>query len=28
MDIDKAEEVLQRQAEVFEQKLDYLRGIY
>ena len=28
MDIDEAEKVLQKQAEIFEQKLDYLRGIY
>ncbi|MDH7506558.1 MAG: glycosyl transferase family 2 [Candidatus Thermoplasmatota archaeon] len=28
MDTNEAEKVLQRQAEIFEQKLDYLRGIY
>lgn len=28
MDLDEAEKVLQRQAEIFEQKLDYLQGIY
>jgi hypothetical protein len=28
MDIDEAEKVIQKQAEIFEQKLDYLRGIY
>ena len=28
MDIDEAEKVIQKQAEIFEQKLNYLRGIY
>jgi len=28
MDINKAEQVIQKQAEVFEEKFDYLRSIY
>lgn len=28
MDVNEAEKVIQKQAEIFEQKLDYLRGIY
>jgi hypothetical protein len=28
MDINEAEKILQKQAEVFEQKFDYLRSIY